>query len=95
MSAIWALRWASVASAGTVAAVVEFTDKDAGDVAVPLERIVTLPEAVTPAEIERAVATHGYSRYVIVDESGDPVGYVHLKDVLRAADDADKKWDNE
>ncbi|WP_029149592.1 hemolysin family protein [Microbacterium indicum] len=77
-------------SAGTVAAVVEFTDKDAGDVAVPLERIVTLPEAVTPAEIERAVATHGYSRYVIVDDEGDPVGYVHLKDVLRAADDVDK-----
>ncbi|GAB2521426.1 hemolysin family protein [Microbacterium petrolearium] len=77
---------------GTVAAVVEFTDKDAVDVAVPLDRIVTLPERTTPAEIEAAVAKHGYSRYVIVDDEGEPVGYVHLKDILRAAegDDADR-----
>ncbi|MER7798578.1 hemolysin family protein [Microbacterium sp. NPDC096154] len=74
---------------GAVAAAVEFTDKKAGDVAVPLSEIVALPETTTPDEIERAVAKHGYSRYVIVDDEGQPVGYVHLKDVLRAADDAD------
>ncbi|MDI6942573.1 hemolysin family protein [Microbacterium barkeri] len=80
-------------TAGTVAAAVEFTDKKAKDVAVPLARIVTLPEQVTPDEVERAVAKHGYSRYVIVDDAGDPVGYVHLKDILRAAngDDPDEK----
>src|SRR5690606_5287534 len=43
----------------------------------------------TPDEIERAVAKHGFSRYVIVDDSGEPVGYVHLKDILRAAEGAD------
>jgi len=75
-------------AAGTVAAVVEFTDKDAIDVAVPLDRIVTLREDTTPEEIEAAVAKHGYSRYVIVDDEGEPVGYVHLKDVLRAAEGA-------
>lgn len=74
---------------GTVSAVVEFTDKDAGDIAVPLDRLVTLPETTTPAEIERAVAKHGYSRYVIVDDDGVPRGYVHLKDVLRAAEGPD------
>lgn len=73
-------------AAGTVAAVVEFTDKKARDVAVPLGELVTLPETTTPHEIERAVAKHGYSRYVIVDDEGVPVGYVHLKDVLRAAE---------
>jgi len=73
-------------ASGTVAAALEFTDKHASDIAVPLDRLITLPEAATPADIERAVATHGYSRYVIVDEAGEPVGYVHLKDVLRAAD---------
>lgn len=80
-------------AAGTVAAVVEFTDKDAGDIAVPLADIVTLPETTTPEEIEKAVAKHGYSRYVIVDDEGEPVGYVHLKDILRAAEgpDADQK----
>ena len=73
-------------SAGTVTAVVEFTEKKASDVAVPVSALVTLPETTTPAEIERAVAQHGYSRYVIVDETGHPTGYVHLKDVLRAAE---------
>ncbi|WP_243227054.1 hemolysin family protein [Microbacterium sp. CIAB417] len=74
-------------ASGTVSAVVEFTDKDAGDVAVPLADLVTLPQLTTPDEIERAVARHGFSRYVIVDDEGMPVGYVHLKDVLRVAED--------
>jgi CBS domain containing-hemolysin-like protein len=73
-------------AAGTVSAVVEFTEKKASAIAVPLEQLVTLSETTTPAEIERAVAVHGFSRYVIVDDEGVPVGYVHLKDVLRAAD---------
>lgn len=78
-------------AAGTVAAVVEFTDKKATDIAVPLQDLVTLPASTTPATIERAVAKHGFSRYVIVDDAHRPVGYVHLKDMLRAAgrDDAD------
>jgi len=76
-------------SAGTVTAVVEFTEKKAADIAVPMAELVTLPERTTPGEIERAVAQHGYSRYVIVDEAGHPTGYVHLKDVLRAADGTD------
>ncbi|SIT89248.1 hemolysin family protein [Microbacterium sp. RU33B] len=74
---------------GTVAAAVEFTDKKAKDVAVPLADLVTLPENTTPDEIERAVAKHGFSRYVIVDAEGQPLGYVHLKDVLRAAEGPD------
>ncbi|MEZ3159979.1 hemolysin family protein [Microbacterium sp. BWT-B31] len=75
-------------ASGTVAAALEFTDKKAVDVAVPLGDLVTLPEATTPDQIERAVAQHGFSRYVIVDDEGQPIGYVHLKDVLRAAEPA-------
>lgn len=74
---------------GTVAAVVEFTDKKARDIAVGLDDLVTLPETTTPDEIERAVARYGFSRYVIVDEASVPVGYVHLKDILRAAEGPD------
>lgn len=76
-------------ASGAVAMVVEFTDKKAKDVAVPLSELVTLPETTTPDEIERAVARHGFSRYVIVDDDGAPLGYVHLKDVLRAAEGPD------
>jgi CBS domain containing-hemolysin-like protein len=78
---------------GTVAAAVEFTDKKAADVAVPLADLVTLPETTTPDEIERAVSKHGFSRYVIVDAEGVPLGYVHLKDILRAAEGPDATAD--
>ncbi|GAA1946560.1 hemolysin family protein [Microbacterium deminutum] len=76
-------------AAGTVRAAVEFTDKKAKDVAVPLADLVTLPESATPEKIERAVAKHGFSRYVIVGADGAPRGYVHLKDVLQAAEGPD------
>ncbi|KHK98877.1 membrane protein [Microbacterium mangrovi] len=76
-------------TAGTIAAVVEFTDKKAKDSAVPLAQIVSLPQTTTPEEIERAVAKRGFSRYVIVDDAGIPIGYVHLKDILRVADTPD------
>jgi len=76
-------------TAGTVAAAVEFTDKKAMEIAVPLADLVTLRETATPDKIERAVAKHGFSRYVIVDATGEPLGYVHLKDVLQAAEGAD------
>ncbi|AZC13519.1 MULTISPECIES: hemolysin family protein [unclassified Microbacterium] len=80
-------------SAGTVAAVMEFTDKKAKDIAVPLADLVTLPETTTPGDIERAVARHGFSRYVIVGADGAPVGYVHLKDILRVAEGPDAAVD--
>ncbi len=80
-------------ASGTVAAAVEFTDKKASDIAVPLDQLVALPETTTPLEIERSVARHGFSRYVIVDAEGEPVGYVHLKDILRAAEEPSTKLD--
>ncbi|MBW1640815.1 MULTISPECIES: hemolysin family protein [Microbacterium] len=76
-------------ASGTVAAAVEFTDKKARDIAVPLDALVTMPMGSTPDDVERAVAKHGFSRYVIVDPDGAAVGYVHLKDVLRSAEGPD------
>ena len=73
-------------SSGAVAAAVEFTDKKARDIAVPLADLITLPETATPEDVERAVARYGFSRYVIVDDEQTPIGYVHLKDVLRVAE---------
>ncbi|MGF2948436.1 hemolysin family protein [Microbacterium alcoholitolerans] len=76
-------------TSGAVAAAVEFTDKKARDVAVPFGELITLPETATPDDVEKAVARYGFSRYVIVDAEGAPVGYVHLKDILRASEGAD------
>ncbi|GAB3385382.1 hemolysin family protein [Humibacter soli] len=67
---------------GTLSNAFEFSAKKVRDVALPLDSLVCLPETTTPAAVERAVAKHGFSRYVIVDDSDEPVGYLHLKDVL-------------
>ncbi len=67
---------------GALEAAFEFTAKKVADVAVDLDALVTLPEDASPADVEAAVARRGYSRYVLVDSADEPVGYVHLKDVL-------------
>jgi CBS domain containing-hemolysin-like protein len=74
-------------STGTLSNAFEFTEKKVKDVAVSMDTLVTLPEDTTPADVERAVAQHGFSRYVLVDEQGEPTGYVHLKDVIDLDDD--------
>jgi len=65
-------------------AALEFSDKDAGDVGVRVSALVTVTRAATPVDIERLVARHGYSRFPVVDDSGELEGYLHLKDVLYA-----------
>jgi CBS domain containing-hemolysin-like protein len=72
---------------GALTAAFEFTSKTVKDVAVPLESLVSLSDHVTPAEIEHAVAKHGFSRYIVVDEEGRPDGYLHLKDVIDLDED--------
>lgn len=73
---------------GTISNAFEFTEKVVGDVLVPTTALVTLAESATPADLERAVAEHGFSRYVLVDEAGELIGYVHLKDVLGLSGEA-------
>jgi CBS domain containing-hemolysin-like protein len=67
---------------GTLSNAFEFTEKRVRDVALGSEQLVTLPEDATPADVERAVAQHGFSRYILVNDAGEPSGYVHLKDVI-------------
>ncbi len=72
---------------GTLSNAFEFTSKTVRDVTVGMKALVTLPEDAAPADVERAVAQHGFSRYVLVDEEGEPTGYVHLKDVIDLDED--------
>ena len=74
---------------GLVGAALEFSDKDAVDVAVALDDLVTLPPTATPDDVERLVAKRGFSRYPVVDRNGGLTGYLHRKDVLYA-DDIDR-----
>ena len=67
---------------GTLSAAFDFTEKKVRDVAIGLASLVTLPEDATPADVEKAVAQRGFSRYILVDDLGEPTGYLHLKDVI-------------
>lgn len=69
-------------SSGTISKTFEFTEKKVKDVAIPLDRIVSFRRGVTAKEIEQAAAKYGFSRYLIVDEEDDLIGYLHLKDVI-------------
>lgn len=66
----------------------EFTDKRAQDVAVPLGDLATLRLGSTPADVDALVAKHGFSRFPVTTVGGDLGGYIHLKDVLYAQDEA-------
>ena len=59
-----------VDASGTVTAAFEFTTKTVSDVAVPLAEMVLLPWESTPADVRRAVAVHGYSRYLLAGADG-------------------------
>ncbi|MEY4313179.1 MAG: hypothetical protein RLZZ319_688 [Actinomycetota bacterium] len=74
-------------TAGAVSATIEFTTKKVHDITVPIDQIVALADGATPADIEREVSQRGFSRYILVDGSGEPTGYLHLKDVLGRDDD--------
>jgi CBS domain containing-hemolysin-like protein len=72
---------------GALFATFEFTEKKVDDISLRTSELVTLPEDVTPADLERAVAQRGFSRYVLVDEREEPTGYLHLKDVIDLDED--------
>lgn len=72
---------------GLLTGAIEFSDRVAGDVMVPLDDVVTLPAGSTPADVERMVGRTGFSRFP-VRANGELVGYLHLKDVLYAEDGA-------
>ena len=72
---------------GALAAAFEFTTKVVSDVALPMDALTSLPEDASALDVERAVAQRGFSRYVLIDESGEPSGYLHLKDVIDLPDD--------
>lgn len=69
---------------GLLSGTLEFSEETAGSIVVPLAKVITVPVEVTPAQVERAVAEHGFSRFPTTDPAGEITGYIHLKDVLYA-----------
>jgi CBS domain containing-hemolysin-like protein len=75
-------------ASGTLTAAFEFTTKAVRDVEVPIGEMVLLAPEATPRDIQQAVASHGFSRYILTDRAGEPAGYLHLKDVMDLAGEA-------
>jgi CBS domain containing-hemolysin-like protein len=73
-------------SSGAISNTFEFTEKQVKDIVVPFDRLVSFEVSVTPADVEAAVAKHGFSRYPLF-ENGELEGYLHIKDVLDLDDD--------
>ncbi|OFR88980.1 hypothetical protein HMPREF2863_10285 [Micrococcus sp. HMSC067E09] len=67
---------------GVLHSALEFSDNTAGDVMVPIDKVVTVPEGISPERFEWNVGRIGYSRFAVDDGDGGLSGYLHLKDVL-------------
>jgi CBS domain containing-hemolysin-like protein len=62
-----------------------------GDMTVPLGEIRSVPVAApgsgpTVAAVEQALASTGYSRFPVVDATGEFIGFLHIKDILDLID---------
>jgi CBS domain containing-hemolysin-like protein len=66
----------------------DFEQRTAQRVLLPLDDIVTVPVHVTPRALELESSRTGFSRFPVEDEDGVLSGYLHLKDVLRTDDEA-------
>ncbi|HLT85326.1 MAG TPA: hemolysin family protein [Phototrophicaceae bacterium] len=69
---------------GLLSGALEFSAKDAAEVMVADENLVTLTDGATPADLEAAVARTGFSRFAVRNPEGVVDGYLHIKDVLDA-----------
>ncbi|MET1087549.1 MAG: hemolysin family protein [Arthrobacter sp.] len=68
--------------AGLITGALEFSEYNAADIMVPLEKLVMLKAATTPVEFEKAVSRTGFSRFPMLDDDDMLYGYLHVKDVL-------------
>jgi CBS domain containing-hemolysin-like protein len=64
----------------------ELGTRTVGEVLVPADRMVTVDERVTPAQLERVAAAHGFSRLPVTGPRGAVLGYLHIKDTLGIVD---------
>jgi CBS domain containing-hemolysin-like protein len=71
-----------------VSGALEFHEGTVERVLLPRDGLVTIAPSATPVEVERACADTGFSRFPVVDASGNFTGYLHIKDVLESDDES-------
>jgi CBS domain containing-hemolysin-like protein len=63
-----------------------FTEKTVETVLMPPDTLQTVHRGSTGADVEALCAATGYSRFPVVDDERELVGYLHIKDVLETDD---------
>jgi len=61
-----------------------FTSRTVMDVLLPLEQLETVERGARASDVEVICANTGYSRFPVVGDDGELVGYLHIKDVLQS-----------
>jgi CBS domain containing-hemolysin-like protein len=74
-----------------------FTEKTVTAVLMPPETLTTVRRGSTGADVEALCAATGFSRFPVAADSGELLGYLHIKDVLepdeaRRERPVDDKW---
>lgn len=74
-----------------------FTEKTVGAVLMAPDSLTTVRRGATAADVEALCGATGYSRFPVVSDDSDLIGYVHIKDVLepdeeRRSRPIDDKW---
>ncbi len=65
-------------------------DRPVRDVMTPRTDLYTLEEPISPADVRAAVAATGHSRFPVIHQDLDHLtGILHVKDILRTAEDLD------
>ena len=59
-----------------------FTSRPVTDVLLPVGNVQTVPRGARASEAEAVCAETGFSRFPVVGDAGDLIGYLHIKDVL-------------
>ena len=63
----------------------ELGTRPVGEILVPMAGMVSVDHRITPAGLERAATTAGYSRLPVLGPGGSVLGYLHIKDALGVA----------
>jgi CBS domain containing-hemolysin-like protein len=61
----------------------EFTSRTVSDVLLPRDSLQTVTRTARTTEVEAVCAETGFSRFPVVGDDGELVGYLHVKDVLQ------------
>ena len=62
----------------------DLQDRTAADIMVPMAEVRAVPDRASATDVHAAAVETGFSRFPLLDDAGDPVSYVHVKDVLPA-----------